>query len=102
MYGENSVDVATSLSMFQETRMCPKGPPVQVDSALPDQKGATLLPACVVMLSFVPGTLGSIHLCGSVFIKLRPAECCGSANSRNIYILYNYSSKKKIYNCLLF
>jgi hypothetical protein len=36
--------------------MCPKERPVQVDSALPDRKGATLLPACVAKLSLVPGT----------------------------------------------
>lgn len=38
--------------------MCPKEPPAQVDSALPDRKGVTLLPACVVMRSLAPGTPG--------------------------------------------
>jgi hypothetical protein len=48
------------MSMFQETRMCPKERPVQVDSALLDQKGATPLSACVVMLSLVPGKPGPL------------------------------------------
>jgi hypothetical protein len=47
--------------------MYPKERPAQVDSALPDRKGVTLLSAYVVMLSLVPGKLGpSIFV---VFIK---------------------------------
>jgi hypothetical protein len=44
-----------SRSVLQEIRMCQKEPPARVDSALLDQKGATLLPAYVAMQGLVPG-----------------------------------------------
>lgn len=44
-----------SCSVLQEIRMCQKEPPARVDLALPDQKGATLLPAYAATQDLVPG-----------------------------------------------
>lgn len=44
-----------SCFVLQEIRMCQKEPPARVDLALPDQKGATLLPAYVATQGLVRG-----------------------------------------------
>jgi hypothetical protein len=68
-----------SRSVLQEVRLCQKERPVRVDSALPDQKGATLLPAYAVMQGLVPGkpVSGSAHVLLTTIFFMKPlfADC---------------------------